>query len=600
MIAIVHTNDGHSRFLREPGCAGYAGIAGVVAACKDRFGADNVLLADCGDSLSGSSLGRIDRGASVVRIMNKLGYDVVCPGNADFAFGAPRLAELMEGAEFPFVCCNVRKEADASDVRGRSTSDLNLGVSAQSVSEPDVTNASDQGLSFAPFIMREVGGVPVAFVGMVTPSVVGAAAPVSFAGPGGLPTLDFAQDATGQAFYECVQQAIDDARDAGARFVVGLAHLGRTGQAVRWQVPEVVAHLRGLDALLDAHSHEVVNCQIPDADGNFVLWAQAGAYQSHVGVLLLNPETGELQERLIEADQCSVDESFQCYVEKEIVPLLAPVNQVVGETSVALRARAQDGVSWRIRTSETNFGDLVADAYLQATGADCVYLPSWSIRCDLAGELGDWVVSHEEGTAANREGSVTREGGVAASCEEGAAARGEGNAASDPRRPAAPRISLTRGDLWNALPVEMGLVRVKVSGRVLADLLEFALRLYPQNSAVFPQVAALRFAFDGSIPSPVQIDWREDFACISGPRRVRDILVAGEPLCLDREYVLGTVDLIGAHAGNGFAMLRGAEVQQVGCTNSEALEAYIAGLPGRCIGAAYGDPAGQGRIRRLP
>ena len=104
----------------------------------------------------------------------------------------------------------------------------------------------------------------------------------------------------------------------------------------------------------------------------------------------------------------------------------------------------------------------------------------------------------------------------------------------------------------------MGLVRVKVSGRVLADLLEFALRLYPQNSAVFPQVAALRFAFDGSIPSPVQIDWREDFACISGPRRVRDILVAGEPLCLDREYVLGTVDLIGAHAGNGFAMLRGA------------------------------------------
>ena len=42
--------------------------------------------------------------------MNALKYDVVIPGNHDFDYGVDRLMELAEMADFPYICCNFKKE----------------------------------------------------------------------------------------------------------------------------------------------------------------------------------------------------------------------------------------------------------------------------------------------------------------------------------------------------------------------------------------------------------------------------------------------------------------------------------------------------------
>ena len=60
------------------------------------------------------------------------------------------------------------------------------------------------------------------------------------------------------------------------------------------------------------------------------------------------------------------------------------LNRVVGSTSVSLRATAENGFDWAVRVSETNLGDLVADAYRFALGADIGLANGGGIRADIA------------------------------------------------------------------------------------------------------------------------------------------------------------------------------------------------------------------------
>lgn len=613
MIAIVHTNDGHSKFARESGCAGYSGVAGVVEECRRRFGADNVCLVDCGDSLSGGSLGRIGSGADVIDCMNRVGYVAACPGNADFAFGAARFFQLAGQARFPYLSATISRigdddSAEVGNPAGES-GPADGGARTDAAARADFAragngNSAEAGSSCAgtespfplpAFHLQQLGSVTVGFVGITTPSLIGAAAPVSFLDARGRAAFDFSQDATGQRLVQAVQSAIDSARAAGAQVVVGLAHLGQKGQAAKWQSHQVVSRLRGLDALLDGHSHEMYRQVALDAQGHEVLIAQAGAYLSHVGVLLVKEE-GEspfpeseasaveegdasanegaslvgkadafaiaktepvktmragrtFSSIVVPAAKTPVHEGMEAFLQQRIAPKLEPLAQVVGKTKHPLRVRADDGVSWLVRSGDTNFGNLVADAYLAATKADAVYLPAWSIRCDL---------------------------------------------------PAGP---LTVEDLWNALPVEMQLVRRQVTGQAILDMLEFALRLHPHNSAVFPQVAAMEVEFDPSIESPAVLDAQEDLLEFRGPRRVTKVVIGGRLLDPDATYVLGTVDLMGRDGGNGFTMFRGegrgclGSAQLVGCTNCQALERFIAKDLAGIVGDAHRNPRGQGRVR---
>ena len=74
-IVILHTNDVHGNYAKN---VGYAGLA----ACKAEMAKTGyVTLVDAGDFSQGAAMAILSKGEYLVDIMNKVGYDVVVPGN---------------------------------------------------------------------------------------------------------------------------------------------------------------------------------------------------------------------------------------------------------------------------------------------------------------------------------------------------------------------------------------------------------------------------------------------------------------------------------------------------------------------------------------
>lgn len=46
-----------------------------------------VLLVDAGDTILGTAYSYFDKGKSIIKLMNKTGYNLATPGNHEFGFG---------------------------------------------------------------------------------------------------------------------------------------------------------------------------------------------------------------------------------------------------------------------------------------------------------------------------------------------------------------------------------------------------------------------------------------------------------------------------------------------------------------------------------
>jgi 5'-nucleotidase / UDP-sugar diphosphatase len=158
----------------------------------------------------------------------------------------------------------------------------------------------------------------------------------------------------------------------------------------------------------------------------------------------------------------------------------------VGETRVPLDAR-----NALLRTSETNVGNLVTDVMRARLQADVALMNGGGIR-------GNQLV---------------------------------------------PAGTLTRRDVNALLPFLNVLVMLEVPGRVLLEVLEHSVSVYPRESGGFLQVSGLSFVFDPARPPG---------------HRVARVVVGSEPLDPERRYKLATNSYT-AGGGDGYAMLATAK-----------------------------------------
>ena len=84
-VVILHTNDVHVAFDDN---IGYDGLALYKKELEDQY--DHVLLIDAGDAIQGRPIGAISKGAEIIRMMNRLGYDLAVPGNTSSISGLKR------------------------------------------------------------------------------------------------------------------------------------------------------------------------------------------------------------------------------------------------------------------------------------------------------------------------------------------------------------------------------------------------------------------------------------------------------------------------------------------------------------------------------
>ena len=90
-IIIIHINDVHCG-LNDT--IGYDGFALYRDELKKNY--TNVITVDVGDHIQGGTLGAISDGSAIIKLINKVGFDVSTIGNHEFDYGVEQLKKLEE------------------------------------------------------------------------------------------------------------------------------------------------------------------------------------------------------------------------------------------------------------------------------------------------------------------------------------------------------------------------------------------------------------------------------------------------------------------------------------------------------------------------
>ncbi len=504
-IVVLYVNDVHCGIEDN---LGYQDLVTV----KNAYEAmgHTVLLVDNGDAIQGDIVGTLSKGEAIINIMNEAGFDVAVPGNHEFDYGMERFLELSNKADFDYVSCNfVDKNGEAV---------------------------------FEPYVIKEVDGVKIAFVGVCTPKTLTTSTPAYFMDDNGEFIYSFEQDETGEKLYACVQEAVDGARAEGAQFVIALTHLGTEADCSPWMSTEVIENTTGIDAVLDGHSHSVwVEEHVKDKDGNEVILTSTGTKLANIGVLTISNDK-TLHSTLVN-DAVSEEGTMQDVIDAVNEENEEIINTVVAHTDVDL-VIADPATDERIvRVAETNLGDLCADAYRAMSGADIAFVNGGGVRSTI--NAGD----------------------------------------------------ITYGDIIKVHPFGNSMCMVEATGEEIYEALEMSANALPAEYGGFLQVSGLSFTIDVNVESPVVLDENKMFVKVDGDARVKDIMVGEEPLDLEKTYTVACHDYLLLNMGDGYTMFADNNVllDSVMIDNQVLINYIVDKLEGT-VGEEYSDPYGEGRI----
>lgn len=267
-IVILYTNDVHTYI---DGSLSYDVIAALKEDLQTKY--KYVLLADAGDHIQGTAYGAMDKGESIIKLMNAAKYDVATLGNHEFDYKMAGCKNAIQLAQYTYVSCNFYEEQDG--VRGQNVLDS--------------------------YIIFDCGNEKVAFVGITTPETFTKSSQTYFQDQNGKFIYGISGGDDGVDLEADVQKAIDAAKADGATQIIALGHLGVDPSSSPWTSEETIAGVSGLDAFIDGHSHTVIEGKdIKDKDGNDVLLTQTGEYFNRIGMMVIDSDTGEITTDFIE------------------------------------------------------------------------------------------------------------------------------------------------------------------------------------------------------------------------------------------------------------------------------------------------------------
>lgn len=394
-ITILHTNDIHARV--KEGSNDGMGLSKLAGKIKEIKTANkNILLLDAGDILHGQPIVTISRGESMVKIMNAMGYDAMTPGNHDFNYGQERLLELSKIMKFPLLSANVIKK--------------------------DGTRLLE------PYIIKEIDGIKIGIFGLSTPETAYKTNPKNIEGLTFEDPVNTAKTMVAELKGKC-------------DIIVVLSHLGISKDSTITS-DKVAREVDGIDLIVDGHSHDML------AEGlkvNNTLIVQAQEYGKNLGIVNITCKDKKISE--IKASLYTKEDTAAAVEDADIKAIIDEVDKenekitsvVVGSTGVKL-----DGERGKVRTGETNLGNLITDAMIDATGADA---------------------------------AITNGGGIRSSIDAG---------------------EITKGEIITVLPFGNYVVLKETRGADILAALEHGISSYPAEKGAFPHVGGINFSFDPS------------------------------------------------------------------------------------------------------
>ena len=334
-----------------------------------------------------------------------------------------------------------------------------------------------------------------------------------------------------------------------------MGHMGDEEECSPWKYSDVIENTNGIDVFLDGHSHDTNQVTMKNKDGEDVLRSACGTKLSAVGWCRIAKD-GKITTGLYTWNNgdsmptlLGLQNKMASAVKKASTAYAKKLKQVVATSAVALTvndpvAVDDNGKPIRmVRRAETNLGDLCADAYRVQSGADIAFVNGGGVRANIAA------------------GKITLE------------------------------------NILSVHPFGNAMCVIEVTGQQVLDALEWGARKVPGENGGFLQVSGLSYEIHTYIPDPCQVDENTMCAGIEGERRVKNVLVNGEPINPDALYTLASHDYMLLNNGDGYTAFAGATLLQDRVKlDNQVLIDYITEDLGGVIGEEYENLTGQGRI----
>lgn len=99
-------------------------------------------------------------------------------------------------------------------------------------------------------------------MGITTPETFTKSTPTYFQDDNGNYIYGFCEGNNGQDLYSQVQKSVNEAKAAGADYVVVMGHIGTDPASTPWTSKEIIENTTGIDAFLDGHSHSTIASEV--------------------------------------------------------------------------------------------------------------------------------------------------------------------------------------------------------------------------------------------------------------------------------------------------------------------------------------------------
>ena len=343
-LTILHSNDLHGDFLPQEKngvtTGGINYLAGYVK--KVRSEEENVLYVNAGDMFRGSVIDAEYRGLSTIDLMNSLSPDVSTIGNHEVDYGLAHLLFLEKCARFPIINANLLVTLNNARL-------------------------------FQPYLQKEVGGLKILFIGILTEEVLAMTKSEKVIG-----TFIDIEAAAKEIGIIC-----DNYRTRHTDMVVLLTHIGIEADR---ELAQLLDPDWGVDLIIGGHSHTLM--EEPEIV-NGVPIVQAGTGSGHIGrfdieydairnkildwkweCVSITPETAEsdpVMEHLLDRYQGEMNEKFHCIITTFARELTHPS-----------------------RTQETELGNLYSDLLQVDSSFDIMMMGSGAIRKQALGPIVEY------------------------------------------------------------------------------------------------------------------------------------------------------------------------------------------------------------------
>ena len=395
-ITFLHTNDMYL-IEQHDGKGGFPKLMTLLK--QEREAKANTLTTFGGDLLSPSIMSAVTQGAQMIELMDAVGLQYAVPGNHEFDFGPAVFAQRIQASKASWLAANLHR-ADGKPTDG-----------------------------VRDHVLLDIRGIKIGMFGVITPETVTLSVPGDvyvFSDP-----------------IEAARHQVDALRAKGADFIVALTHLDWDNEL------ELAQQVPGIGLILAGHDHIAANAFV----GNTLL-VEAGSdahWLAVVDVMLEYTEvrgqkklTTNFQWQMRSTLGVKADEGVAARVQRYNALLDDQLNNVVGKTSTLLDTRRET-----VRTRESAFANLVADAMRASVNADVALTNGGGIR-------GDTI--YEPGTP------------------------------------------LTRRMVLSELPFGNVTVKLEISGETLWAALEHGVAKVENVRGQFPHVSGMRYAFDPTRP----------------------------------------------------------------------------------------------------